>query len=256
MATIMTGYDRTGAMLILEPRERLIYPFNIGDYSEVRFGLYWSWTSAHSGDNVPPPTETISSTTPLLTPFIGLCNYNTGTLGFPGQSNGFDYVGWYGGTASLEFQGGTTLNYNWGNGSFGRGQFAFVSDQTGWAINGNSYFTFSLFNTTAFGVPISTCSDVTCGNKFLSRILFPTATQVGLQGSSASSPTSDTSVQNLRAQLATFGNPYPTQIMYFPWASGGSGSPHPLMRPNALFIYNPPLNARMRIHAIAVERYA
>lgn len=99
-----SGYDNT---LILEPQESILYPFDIGDYREVRIGMLWTFTT-NTGDNGPinePSTDTViesvyTTTHPRKSFYLGL---NNNKLALP-YTSGCDFLGigiWSGTSSSV-----------------------------------------------------------------------------------------------------------------------------------------------------------
>lgn len=258
MASIITGYFKTGGMLILDPREKLVYPFNIGDYSEVRFGMYISFTSgAEFGDNTNIFTDRgTASSSALSKVYIGFCNFNTGTL-FPGQSGGYDFVGTISdvGASDVGLTDNNDNNYvvfrpsalngtnNWST---------YTTDLTG-NLSYKSDFNIG-------GGPLYIAKHATGASNYASLV----GAQFYYSGSNAfvyrvfgnsTTMTTDTRLSVLRTDISNLGT-VRTNFMTGFFTSGGINSSNLLMKPNSLFIYTPMLNSRLRIHALLVERYA
>lgn len=255
MATIVTGFNRTGAMIILDPRERLLYPFNLGEYSEVRFGMLYSWTAA-TGDNITPQSDRAYATTPIGYSYMGFSNFNSGTVQFPIQTSGFDFIGIVGSSQDVNNSPGvtnnsTTLTYPGGQGSAGNFCLGYRTDQGG----SSSSSAANVFNTnTIFNVTVAGSTGTLAGSMGM-RLSFPTSTGYSFNMFYNNGSTAEVLLANLRtgvaAQMETQTSNY---VGYF--TTGGAATGYGMSKPNSIYIYNPMLNTRMRIHALLVERYA
>lgn len=250
MATIcqvITGNATGNNALILDPRERLIYPFNIPNYNEIRVGMFFSFVGVTGGNNSMVTDDQVTIFGQSTRMFWGLCNADTGVLVYPGTSGGFDFFG-----EVLGLNGGLARNDTTSIAVFCQpginqnGRYA-VYDATGAA------FSDSVTPTTTY-CPITTGgSGAFWGFQYM---LNPNNSYSGLVFTYGSAtPFLDTSIPNLRTQINTRGTAYGSYSTGW-WTSGRSPGASAMQRPNSLYIYNPMLNSRMRIHALAVEKYA
>lgn len=255
MASIITGYFKTGGMLILDPREKLVYPFNIGDYSEVRFGMYYSFTSgAEFGDNTSVFSDNQApSPSPLSKIYLGFCNFYTGNL-FPGQSGAYDYIGAIsdaaGGSVGYADNGDNTYTILRPCGAGGNNNWAIhTTDLTGTLSNKGEGALQTFFAKHGSGITnyasLLGAQFYYSGNNAFGYRVFNNGVTL----------TTDTRLSVLRNDVSSLGtarSPYVTGFL----TTGGTNNSNVLMKPNSLFIYMPMINSRLRIHALLVERYA
>lgn len=263
MATIYlhpTGGGTGDNCLILDSRERLIYPFNIGNYSEIRFGIIFSYAPV-SGSNGEVTQETFTVKSPTQAMYIGYCNYNTGTLSFPGQSNGYDFIGMSSMNTfdkSMQFmvnEGGKINYYGGGEGPppFYRNYTPFLKTcQTGY-VNLSPYTTFSSSENLGIN-PYSGVYGETKFSSYFGMRLVLNSNTYSIQTFSDNSSSNDTSNLYLRTGVNVMPNISSAITGFF--TSGDANSSDIMFKPNSIYIYNPLLQNRMRIHNILVERYA
>lgn len=258
MATIYlhpTGGGTGDNCLILDPKERLIYPFNIGNYSEARFGMIYSFAPV-TGSNGEVSAESFPTVSASQAVYIGLCNYNTGTSNFPGQSNGYDFLGistrnpatnavLFQVSSNIQYYGGGDSNYWMFLPTCQTGFLDYRNQQT---FDNQSYQYLQITPTSgvygqtkfssAFGIQL-----VLNSNTFAFRAFF---------NNSSSNDTSNNYLRTGVNSMWTLGNV--TKTGFF--TSGYNNTSDIMMKPNAIYIYNPLLQNRLRIHNILVERYA
>lgn len=255
MAYIVSGYQKTGQMLILDPRERFIYPFNLGDYSEIRFGMYFSATAA-TGDNATVSANDWSTKRSARdSVYIGFCNFNTGLL-LPLQT-GFDFIGCAAlgdQTCGITVQSVSDSYIRLGAVGNGNGQ-VFLADTTG-AVTTPGILTVS---DAIARFPTNSVGFANYAGMF--------GLQLGISGANLCSMrafgnnvtyTTNPSLTNLRTDVSTLGQGTSSlsSVVTGYYTSGGTNNNNVMMKPNAIFIYTPQFNSRLRIHALVVERYA
>lgn len=257
MATIVTGYNKTGAMLILDPRERLIYPFNFGSYSEIRMGMFWSLTPVVSGDNgnMAASDLTTSPSAVLQKQFIGFCNYDTGR-NMPLQGTGYDFIGIVGGLSgdnNCGYDAATTILKG---GDVGNAIYFSVTMIDG---SGNNARIGTLQTSPAivlYATTTPTGGDLGYASFFGLKLL-NSGNNKAIKAFSDSNiyiDNASASISSLRTKISNEGTTPGLQFNGL-FVSGFAGS-NTCLTPNAFFINNHMLNTRFRIHALAVEKYA
>lgn len=258
MATVVVKHPfvgTTGQCLVLEPREKLVYPFNFGDYQDVRWAIAISYTSA-TGFNTPITQDTYTppANSPLQYPYYGFSNFNTGAF-IPTQSGGYDFYGLSTNFSVPDSVGlASTTQYRWGANGIGDASLI-TSNITGgkkiiaatMASSLENFLTISATGITGGGLYARIFGErfITSGNNIF-----------GLQAFSNAGATTNVSVTALRDNLNTLGS-VRTAIYTGYMTSGNQDTTNNIMmKPNSLFIYNPMLNTRIRLHNIVVERYA
>lgn len=241
----------TGQCLILNPRERLIYPFSFGNYSEIRCAIAWSLTAATGNNSTLNASDVYAQTAPPNSIYFGFCNFQTGSL-LPGQSGGYDYVGTIPGgpnTAGINAGGG---NLNWqGGGSSATNCRIGVTDITGGRFTGAPNELNIAASVSQTNIAGATSFAGLLGWKFT----LSGSNAYSLQGlTTDTSFTSNVSTSNLRTFIASPSTT--TSVVTGFFTSGGTAAGNRLMVPNAFFVYMPMLNQRLRIHNLVVERYA
>ena len=239
--------------LILDPRERFLYPFDVGQWSEIRVGAYYSFVPATGNDITIWNDQYTGPYYGISKMFYGFCNYNTGTLSLPGMSGGYDFVGnAYGiNQNNLGVSVSDTTNSRINGGNSNNDMDVWVYDTTGYksGVN-NSNNSVTLNMPTAAGTNPNFAAF--CG------------WQLGLSGvafslkpfTNSTTYTSDTSYQALRRDIASMGTTKAENLTTGFFTSGQNPNLPNLMVPNAFMFFNPMLNSRMRIHSILVEKYA
>lgn len=267
-------------MVILDPREALIYPFSLGsDWTEIRLGFTIS-TTRSSGPNVVPVSETLAPDASKNFFYAGLVGW-TGDLNFlydlprlTGSTlNGVNFLG-----VSSANRGSNasrinpTIDYsNIGGmrtiGGVGASP-VFISD------SGHSYF-FTLAGSSppdsnAFVITIPQNVGATGITGFASqnalRILINSSTNkyeiwCNSNTSVPNSPflTSNGTVDSLRSRMASFDSTLSSAYNsvstgFFTHNNTATGVPQ--VKPSGVLFYFPFFNNQIRLHAIAVERYA
>lgn len=233
--TITTGTDKT---LILDPREGLIYPFDIGsDWTEARLGMFISMTP-YDNDNATPLAETLTDSIPLNSFHIGLKNNDT-TLPE---------------TDGALFWGATSVNPI----SIPATASEYINAAM-WNMVSNGTTVFSPVSSTTSNIYISkttsASADSYCayiGQKFTITNRGGATQAVSVSFISPTTPKySNSSLSVLRALLTSVA--YGTNpIIATPWHDDGI----PRAIPNAIFIRMPTSLNRLRIHSLMIERFA
>lgn len=244
----------TGQCLILDPRERLMYPFNFGSYSTIRFGMYYSYTRV-TGDNLQVFQDTAAAgSTTLGNYFIGFCNYNTGVDNLPVNLSGLDFIG-FGRSQTNNIGVGVNILSStdaWINGGYdGNGAYFgmnVISSSGNFNEFGSSASMLNYFPTTATGTT-NYCSLLGL------TVTFTGANEFTMKGfSNNNTYTSNPTTANLRSEMSALGT-YQSALKTGFFTTGCTNNSNLMMKPNCLIIYSPALNSRMRIHNLVVERY-
>lgn len=256
MATI---FQKTSSdnCIILAPRESLVYPFNLGNWSEIRLGGFFSYTSA-SGDNGTGISESFSSNGGLTNLFFGIKDsgasvpFSSGTT-FIGMTNNpsttnktslsnlynppFGSVAYITSAQSSDGNPIPTVSIVSGsnivgsaNGSAGSPSIAVMHSSGVGGVTGSS--SYAMFN--GLQIFYDRTRNAVSGRLF--------------QDNSYANGTSDVSITNLQSKLLSMpnvGNFVATGVWDF-------NTPIP----NALYLYNPFLSNRIRLHSLLVDRYA
>lgn len=252
MATIYTHITGGGTgdnCLILEPRERLIYPFSFGDYSEVRWGMIYSWAPS-TGNNGPIISDSSLPTDASQWAYIGLSHSGFEKTAFPGQPDGFDFIGIGPGIPQSTVgiaNDGTFLAYVLG-GAGGRQNYCLTS-QNGVIASGDAGSIIYMAMTPQSGVFGTTKFSSMFGQRFInSNNTFQT------QWFANQNASSNTSSEYLKTGIFSMTSLSSAITGFF--TSGGNNTDDRLIKPNSIYIYNPMLSTKMRIHNISAERYA
>lgn len=229
---IATGTDKC---LILDPREAIIYPFNIGDWTEARLGFFVSM--CHTiGDNTNAVNESVNADNPSNAWAIGLKNNDTNLP----ISSGAKFWGICPSTV-------TSINVSATNAS--GAHRTIVADGstiigTSASFHGNMYLNPGATLTSGFAYFLGLKFNIT--NKGL-------ATQtVGMQYDSKATTYSDTSISALRARLVGFAPDSASGSSGLAWNTGTEAK----AIPDTIFMRFPFANNRIRIHSLLIERFA
>lgn len=238
--------------LILDPREALIYPFPFGDWTTIRVGFFYSLTANTGDGNVItfPNGANGLSTVDVLSPrdrmYFGIKSANET---FPGE--GEPYAG------LVCFNDQTKVSAEWNGSSFINSRFQAFNPNTAYgfgAVQANDTKSYVANGDAGIPMPhVSTMIDSTAYAGFYAftfQILNKgTASQqitvskytIGANG------VTDTSNDNLKALMLS--QPYvSTATVDF----NLSGVPYSL--PDAVFLYLPFGNVRLRIHSVGAVR--
>ena len=243
-------------MLILDPREKFIYPFAVGDYTEIRMGMYFSITPTTGDNGLLVASDLQAKTSPKNALYWGFCNFNTGSL-LPLQS-GYDFIG---SISKQDQQCGSTFgsttdsNIRLGD-QAGNGQLPlFLTDTTG-----ATQFLASL----APSDIVAKCPTSSAGfNAYAGmaglQLMFSGTNLFSFRafGDNGTYVT-NTTLTNLRNDMSTLGTNTSSLTTVYTgfFTSGGGNNSNVMMKPNSIMMYFPMLNSKIRLHAIAVERYA
>jgi len=249
----------TGQCLVLGTRERLIYPFNLGDYSEIRMGMFWSTTSGSADNTIVVNNDTVAQNSTYNQIYFGFSNFNTGAY-VPGEVNGYDYIGTvgryntqpcgiYGDSSNVQFVGGA-------NGGGGLTLFKMgITDLTGACSIASGFDNNGLdFD---MKCPSVDQTGATQFAGFFGLRLFTSGSKAyGIQRfTNGGTYSSNVTTAALRTNVANLGTSRGTICTGF-MTSGGVEAANRMMLPNAIYIYTPMMNTRLRIHNLVVERYA
>ncbi len=247
-------YQKFGAdqLLLLDSREALVYPFNVGNWSEIRCAVAVSFTDT-SGNNNIPPTTTIPTNSPKNAFHFGLKNsgqqfilgancsfWGYSTLGKAAGSNATCFVNNGGGSTAITVQDDAAGYYIFTNNTtcFASGQNGGVGFQTAQPLSSQT-------GTTNFAV-INGLKFILNGNTYNGTFFSDNANnQAG---------TNVVDITGMRLAAASLGHNAGGGTGF--WTSNGTITGTALPAPNALFIYMPFFDIRMRIHALLIESYA
>ncbi len=250
MATIFQK-TTTGQCLVLDTRESLTYPFNLGDWSEIRVGVELSMVTINSGNgfNTPYYTETASSNSYNNSFFMGF--RDTGSI-FPNTVSG-TYIGFVpmnnfpinvitnnqrierttnSNTPMGYISGGTTYITTLDNNS----RCVYVGSQS--AVTGSSLYA------AQHGFRVQIQNKGTTGQRMLLDTFNNTTTYVTPNAS------------GLRSFMSAMTNTTSGIYCYLTAGGPSGGQGAALDFPNAFFIYNPFLGNLIRIHTLEIEKYA
>lgn len=263
--------------VILDPREALIYPFNLGsDWTEIRLGFTISATR-NSGPNITPTSETLTADATKNFFYVGLVGW-TGDLNFlydlprlTGSTlNGVNFLGVSSvnkGSAGSRLA--TSVDYHNIGGVRTLGGIgatpSFISD------SGHTYFfhqgsvtpsTSEMIITLPQNVGATGITGFASQNTL--RITIDNLTNIytvycNVSTSVPNLPfyTSTATVESLRARMASFDSTTSLNSIvtgFFTHNNTASGVPQ--VKPSGVLFYFPFFNNQIRLHAIAVERYA
>jgi hypothetical protein len=235
--TIASGTDKC---LILDPREALLYPFNIGTWTEARLGFLISVTSAASDNSA--DAQSISSV-------IMDSAANHFAFGIKDSSETLPRL------AGSQFWGassiinGTTLSTS-GNPYTGANLGVIATNGASVSVpsatmGASNYLLAQGGGTTLFCQLLALKMQITD--------LGGATQSVSISGANPSTAQSVPSIVNMRALLAgTSFSSGTSAITNLAWHD--NGVPRPI--PNTIFARMPFGNGRLRIHAIVIEKYA
>jgi hypothetical protein len=260
MATI---YNKTATdtCIILEPREVLYYPFNVGSYQTIRAGLYLSATSTSGSNTIYPYPyyENIDSNSLFGNVFIGFAKSGIGmNYGLPGQT-GLVYCGLKNNGYAQSYIGKNVANPSDNNKISFDGNldnYNIGYNLTHYLSSGQSTMLNSTFSNNTTGTQIYLANDpsLTTGYVGYYGLEFNLiSNQFQLSISNDSNFTTNTNITGLRSKLATFPNRQLIGSGYF--TSGFNNSSNLIDRPDSLLLYFPFYLNRIRVHEIMIERY-
>ncbi len=240
--------------LILGVREALVYPFDLGTWTEIRVGLFVSPTHATGDGNVISVDESVGNpagTTPKSNFYIGLKDSGSALP----NTFGANYIGWGNGYGSAQpgtIGNGLLANHVAGNVYYPR-HLSNNTTATTVATNFEGIFTTAphanIVNTTSYASRniFRVVMGSTPGGK--STIIWQMMNN--LTNHVAGPYTAEVMRQYMLSSTFEGGN-YPTGY----WTTSLSPTGDNLTPPNALFIYVPFFNNRIRIHGIVIEKYS
>lgn len=241
-------YQKTASdrVLIIEPQVGWLQPFNVGSWTQLAIGLWWSATT-EADDNAVPTTAITGtgSATNLMT--FGL---KESSLNLPGES-GTRFIGYTASnalaTATSYIIATSTEHRIIVSGAFnGRGYFGSILDTTfsvtlntpnsGFANPGNNMSTSSNY-CNFFGMKFVVLNSGLSTQQI--EVYSPNATNV--------TPTSTPTIESLRT---TFLPSLTTLVHTAAWNDGASA----YALPTAMFLRFPFTGIRARIHAFVIEK--
>lgn len=238
--------------LILGPREALVYPFNLGEYQEIRFGIFFSMTAANDS-NTAYTNETVGTGNPKNKLYIGFKDHS---VNFPFTPNS-SFIG--NGSLPSTNNGAGVANVALSNQaivtvSSGGSTMANIYSISG--ENGTQVFSGYNLRSIALGSPlrIPTTAQVTSTTNYMSFFggkLLQTGSQFSYFSTYDNLNTYGTGTQlALRTLISRF--PNQDGINGINGISGiFSGA-----QLNSLFIYMPFSGNQVRIHGLVVDKYA
>lgn len=291
MANIYTKYvSETGAyldkMVILNPREALIYPFDLGNWQELGIGIGFSATSVSSNNGL-ITSEALISNTASNSVWLGLLGWTgdiqnfyglpepkiNGTSGnknvfFLGQTSFGITDGTTTNTASTVYTTLTTFRYAGIAGKQNSTIYKFTGtcitsegDKAGLDRLSSSECMIALPNSnimtgnTGFIGIYPMRIKLTTGYRF--EIYAPNYVDFG--GYAKPTFTTDSSIETIRgvvASMSTALTASTTNAFSGFYTNNGTNNSNRGPIPSGLLIYFPYLNNRIRIHGISIEKYA
>ncbi len=258
MATIINK-GISGNALVLSQKEAILYPFSLGNWSQIRLGLFISQTSA-SDTNAQYVNETLAGNSSQNGFYVGLVNNIDPNNLLPyGPNQQFIGIGTPTGVASTY---NTQTNDNRISNSTNNSSLnAFVTIGSGFQTSQNAIP--GSMDAAVDRIYLPDKSNVTGAANFASfyciKFELNNAGQttqnfnVTVSTDSASSYT-NVSVDNLRALMSNFGSPSAT-ITGLRWVAPLGLTGMPLSLPSGILIYSPLSNNRLRIHCLDIDKY-
>lgn len=259
MSTIFEKLPASGEKcLILEPREALVYPFSVGDWNQLRLGMFISTCGINGDNSLSSDNDVVGPVSKKEYMYLGLAYVSGATLPY---SSGFNFIG----TANALAGGGAYTNILFRDDAivngFGTSLHVLSTIDTSYQINSTSY--------NAIGTPaaasrirLSSYAQRTGASSYGAFYgINYTINDKGLVSqsftcsSSSSAGITNMSIDNLRSFITTQPNSVPS-VTGYRWVTPLADTGTPLPLPNNIFLYFPFLNNRIRIHAITVEKWA
>jgi hypothetical protein len=259
MATIYQKLAASGDnCLILEPKEALLYPFSF-DYTYIKMGMFVSYTTLEENNGYSATSETIASAN-LTTDYknVFLCGFKDNSPLNPLRSGTFVGASVFkvGANNFLLKQSANNCitNTNTASGLISQtGTYSLFQYNSNWTTNDS-------LSSNCFPLPTSTLATGSGAYAAFWGLSLKIANK-GTTGQSVSlgiaknsyaagfSDISNTAMRNLMSDAFTEGS-------YSPLTSGFVSGAGPLPLPNAVYVYSPFINNRLRIHSVLVEKYA
>lgn len=231
---------------VLDPREGLTVPFDLGNWSEIRVGVELSYVANTGGFNVVPPADEASAGTSFTNSFI-MGFRSTGSV-FPDPVSGF-HIGIVPGFAVSSFiSEGRIRRTAPGNNEVGVTYGGTTTAQATTPGNPSCVYVggTSVAGTTLYagqqGFRVRLTGQGTSG-QFMMLDVFNNATAYVTP-----------SVTGLRAFMSA--GTITASGAYYPLTTTLTTPGVPLQFPNAFFIYSPFLTGSLRVHTIVIDRYA
>lgn len=228
--------------LILGSRESVTRKFNLGTWTELLFGMYCAGTTTASG-NATPPTENVTWHSVTDNIYIGLRNSSSTAL--PGVA-GAQFIGMV--PRNYASAGAESANSNGSQYGTASGQMLAISEKDASVLAGGTYPAYSMGPGPSFTTPTAASAyNGFFGMRFVVSNAGLGSQTIAIQSVvSASEAGTNYSVANLQSRLLGVGA-WGTSFS-LAWNSGGAALP----LPDAIYIYMPFYNCRIRISALDV----
>lgn len=246
MAKIYTRTTSTHGndkLLILDGREALMYPFNVGTWNEARLGMFVSLTSSVS-DDANAVAETITTDSPSNMISIGIKD-SSDTLP---RIDGSMFWGLGSANTSLTLTSAASNGQNTATGGAG---LAVVSYGT--SVTTSSSGASPLYLSNVNSANTSTFSVNFIGVKFVIANRGTSTQSVSVSYSTVNTNYSTITIAQLRSLMnsATFSSGT-TAVSSQAWHDSGT----PRAIPDTIFVRLPHSLNRLRIHTLVMERYS
>lgn len=266
------GYDKC---VVLENREALLYPMadEIKDWNELRIGLTLSLTSSTGGglnELLPPSTDTITNTSKYTSFYLGLKSNNELMPNSPGCS--FIGFGHPTGNSITHIVNQTTWAPYFDFSTTAKLSYLMMSGDNNLFTTGfgtqqlpNTPTNFAFFTTPnqmySSGTPLCmTCIRLlrVSGNGINIKVKRSVETVTSIVN------TNDNSISGLRRFMGVFPAVSTYQNMQtinnpeyvVPFTSNLTMSGTPIPAPDALFLYWPFVQSKLRVHNFCIEKYS
>ncbi len=259
MATIITK-TTSGSALVLNSKEALLYPFNLGNWTQIRFGMFVGATSSND-TNSQYSNEQLNCNAPQNGFYFGLVtNIDPNNLLPYGDTQNFIGVGaptGVAGSVGTIAINDNRINSQAGNGNLSAfvtvsGKFQVFQDglNAGSSANVHKIYLPDKVNITgAVGFAGFYGVKITINNAGSTFQTFDIATS-----DNSEAQYTDISIDNLRNQLSNFNSPNTTTG--FRWNSQMSitgGTPLPL--PSGLLLFCPLSQNRIKTFCLDIDKY-
>lgn len=261
--TMATIFEKTASdkCLILEPKESLVYPFDLGDWSEIRVGIFLS-SCGLSSNNSSSSSETINDNTSNRNIYFGLCT--SGSSQYRVLESGVNFIGTAAapGSANVSrilFRDSDITN------AWGTSLTAFSSISNDYQARKNGSInsidesdsqSISRFLMSSFSNRTSSSLYASYYGIKYTLINKGQNTQYFNMTSSSQYDITDCSISNLSNYMTTM--PNSMSVTGHRWLEPltNSSTGTPLSLPSIFYFYPPFLNNKIIIHALLIEKYA
>lgn len=237
MATIFQK-TATDNCVILNPRESLTYPFSLGQWTDLRMGMYVSLTSTTGDNTVFGGNETFNYNSGLSSVFVGLTSSGNS---LPGD-NGKTYIG-IGPQPSSPTCAITSTRISTSD-----------TQTNSMAIDQNGDFARGTNTTLNAYITVTPATAATNYAVFYGlRFVVGPNNQYSIWSMAGSAGVTDPTVESVRLQLTTQPNVAYQGTIYF--NNGFTSTGIQIPRPDNVYLYFPFSNSRVRIHSLVVDKY-